>query len=142
MDSVVVDSSVAIKWFVVEPLSVDAHRLLNDYQSGAINFIAPDLICAEIGNIVWKKQRLQGLAAVDAQQIIDTFLKFTFTFVSSADLLDAAYHLAVAHQRTVYDALYLALSVRESCRFVTADEKLVNVLGGTFPNVILVANWT
>jgi predicted nucleic acid-binding protein len=142
MDNVVVDSSVAIKWFVVEPLSADAHRLLNDYQSGAIDFVAPDLICAEIGNIVWKKQRFQGLAAADAQQIIDAFLKFTFTFVSSADLLDAAVRLAVAYQRTVYDALYLALSVRENCRFVTADEKLVNAMGGTFSQLVWVANWT
>jgi predicted nucleic acid-binding protein len=33
--------------------------------------------------------------------------------------------------RTVYDSLYIALSMHEGCRFVTADERLVNGLGGT-----------
>lgn len=55
MEKVVIDSSVAIKWFVVEPYSADARRLLYGYQLGELEFLAPDLINAEIGNIVWKK---------------------------------------------------------------------------------------
>jgi predicted nucleic acid-binding protein len=141
MDKVVVDSSVVIKWFVTEPHSAEASRLLNEYQSGAVGLFAPDLIYAEVGNIVWKKQRFQGLAAVDAQQIIDTFRKYAFSVTSTADLLDAAFRLAVAHQRTVYDSLYLALSIRENCRFATADEKLVNALGVAIPNLVWIALW-
>jgi predicted nucleic acid-binding protein len=132
MDKVVVDSSVVIKWFVTEPHSAEARRLLNEYQSGAVGLFAPDLIYAEVGNIVWKKQRFQGLAAVDAQQIIDTFRRYAFSVTSTADLLDAAFRLAVAHQRTVYDSLYLALSIRENCRFATADEKSSTHLGRRF----------
>ena len=48
---------------------------------------------------------------------------------------------AVIHRRTVYDMLYVALSIREGCQFVTADERLVNALGGAIPNVIWLANW-
>jgi predicted nucleic acid-binding protein len=141
IDKVVVDSSVAIKWFVTEPHSVEARRLLNEYQTGALGLFAPDLIYAEMGNIVWKKQRFQGLAAVDAQQIIDTFRKYAFSVTSTADLLDAAYRLAVAHQRSVYDAVYLALSIRENCPLVTADEKLVNALGAAIPSLVWIPNW-
>lgn len=54
-------------------------------------------------------------------------------------LLADVYRLAVLHQRTVYDALYLALSLREQCRFVTADEKLVNAIQATYFNIIGVA---
>jgi predicted nucleic acid-binding protein len=60
---------------------------------------------------------------------------------STAVLLEEAYRLAVTHQRTVYDALYLALSLREHCPWVTADEKIVNALVATFPHIIWVANW-
>lgn len=141
MDRIVVDSSVAIKWFVVEPYSAEARRILDGYQAGALTFLAPDLINAEIGNVVWKKHRFQGLAFSDGQQIIDEFRKLKFELVSTATLLDEAYRLAVAHLRTVYDALYIALSVREQCPFVTADEKLYNAINEAFPNVMWVADW-
>lgn len=141
-DKVVVDSSVAIKWFVVEPYAVEAHRLLEAYETGTLTLLAPDLLYAEVGNIVWKKHRFQGLAAEDAEAIIAAFRLVTFVVTSDAVLLEEAYRLAAAHQRTVYDALYLALSLREHCPWVTADEKIVNALAGTFPHIIWVANWS
>jgi predicted nucleic acid-binding protein len=104
-DKVVVDSSVAIKWFVVEPYSVEAHYILEGYQTGTLTLLAPDLLFAEVGNIVWKKHRFQSLAAEDAQEILAAFRLVTFVVTSSAALLEEAYRLAVAHQRTVYDAL-------------------------------------
>lgn len=59
MDKVVVDSSVAIKWFVVEPYSTEAYLLLEKYQAGELLFLAPDLINAEVGNIVWKNNNFR-----------------------------------------------------------------------------------
>ena len=52
IDKVVVDSSVAIKWFVVEPYSVKVHYMLEEYQAGTLTLLAPDLLYAEVGNIV------------------------------------------------------------------------------------------
>ncbi len=83
----------------------------------------------------------QGLAASDAQDILDRFRQLQFTFTPTAELLEDAYKIAVAHSRTVYDALYLALGVREGCQVVTADEKLVNAVGSNFPNLIWLPNW-
>jgi predicted nucleic acid-binding protein len=141
MDNLVVDSSVAVKWFVVEPYSTEARRILDAYQNGLLSFLAPDLINAEFGNIIWKKHIFQGLASSDAQDILDKFWQLQFTFTPTADLLEDAYKIAVAHQRAVYDALYVALSIRENCQLVTADEKLVNALGSSFPNLVWIANW-
>jgi predicted nucleic acid-binding protein len=140
-DHLVVDSSVAIKWFVEEPYSVEAHRLLEAYEVGSLTMLAPDLLYAEVGNIVWKKHRFQGLASEDAEEILAAFRLVTFVVTSCVALLEEAYRLAVTHQRTVYDAMYLALSLREHCPWVTADERLVNALGVTFPQIIWVANW-
>ena len=55
MDILVIDSSVAVKWFVVELYSTEARRILDAYQNGTLSFLAPDLINAEFGNIIWKK---------------------------------------------------------------------------------------
>lgn len=141
MRHLVVDSSVAVKWFVVEPYSTEARQILDQYLQGSISFLAPDLINAEFGNIIWKKHVFQGLAASDAQSIVDDFPALPFTFVPTATLLEDAYKLAVKHQRTVYDSLYLALSLREDCQFVTADEKFVNAIASSFPSIVWIANW-
>jgi len=137
----VVDSSVVIKWFVAEPYSSQAHLILNEYQNGNLDLLAPDLLNAEIGNIVWKKQTFQGLAASDGQQIINLFQSLKFYLMPTSVLLDDAYRLAVAHQRTVYDMLYVALSLREGCPFVTADEKLVNAIQNSLPTAIWLKSW-
>jgi hypothetical protein len=31
--------------------------------------------------------------------------------------------------------------LREGCQFVTADEKFVNAIGSSFPNIVWIANW-
>jgi predicted nucleic acid-binding protein len=141
MENVVVDSSVVIKWFVAESNSDDAQRLLSEYQAGNVSFHAPDLLAAELGNIVWRKQRFQGMSVADGELIISAFHTLAFQFTPCAMLLDDAYRLAVAHQRTVYDAMYLALSIRQKCRLVTADQRLVNAVGTSFPNLVWVGNW-
>ena len=56
MPKLVVDASVVIKWFVPEPFSLEARRILDDYRAGSLDLVAPDLLNAEVGNIVWKKQ--------------------------------------------------------------------------------------
>ena len=67
MVNMVVDSSVVIKWFVVELHSDEARKILDGYSTGEINFLAPDLMNAEVGNIIWKKDRLQNMSLEDAQ---------------------------------------------------------------------------
>lgn len=142
MDKIVVDSSVVIKWFVTEPLSEEARRVLEGYQSGALTLIAPDLLAAEIGNIVWKKFRLQGLAKQDAEQIVAAFRELNIELTPSVELLEDALRIAMTHERTVYDSLYIALSEREKCVFITADERLVNAVNKAFPKTVWVANWS
>ena len=107
-----------------------------------MEFVAPDLLVAEIGNIVWKKTRFQGLTRADAEKIVAAFRDLRIELVSARELLDSAFQIAMAHQRTVYDALYVALSAREQCGYITADEKLATALRKDFPNTLWVADWS
>jgi predicted nucleic acid-binding protein len=141
MADLVVDSSVAVKWFLPEAYSSEASRILTEYDNGALSFIAPDLIYAEFGNIIWKKLVFQGTDATAADNALLKFQQLKIGLTSAASLLDDAYRLAVAHNRAVYDMLYLALSLRTSCQFVTADEKLVNAIGSACPNIVWLADW-
>ena len=141
-ERLIIDSSVMIKWFVVEPYSVEARRILDGYNQGTLALLAPDLLYCESGSILWKKQSFQGFPEADAIRILTEVQAHSISIAPTAALLDDAYHLAITYGRTVYDSLYLALSLREGCRFVTADERLVNAVGAALPNVGWVANWT
>ena len=98
MDDLVIDSGVAIKWFVAESDSASARRILNDYYAGKFIFHAPDFIYAEFGNIMWKKQAFQGFDRADAESIVRQFkTQVTLTLTATQDLLEEAYKLAVIH---------------------------------------------
>lgn len=141
IDRVVVDSSVVIKWYVAEEDSDKATNLILDYRAGNLTLLSPDFIYIEIANIVWKKHTFKGLSAADAQAIVDDVGTLGLIETHMFDLLEEAYRLAVAHKCSVYDGFYVAVSVREQCPLVTADEKLIKALSAFSPSPILLADW-
>jgi len=124
----VVDASVAVKWYVPETGSQRAQVVLKSQA----HLLAPDLILPEIGNILWKKVRRGELTLGDAE-IITAALTAScpVQLISSSGLLTAALQIAAAYDRSVYDSLYLALARQTGCQLVTADERLANSLIGT-----------
>jgi predicted nucleic acid-binding protein len=142
MNKIVVDTSVAVKWFVAEQHSVEARRILDQYQDGTVSFLAPDLLVAEFYNVVGKKHSRGILSESDAQSILEAFRFLAFTLFPTVDLLDDAFKVATTHRRSVYDSLFIALSTRENCQCVTADEKLMNAVGSSFANLVWLPNWS
>ncbi len=142
MTQLVIDTSVVVKWFIAEANSAEAQKIYAKHQTGEVTLLAPDLIYAEVGNVIQQKQMFEGMAASDAQIILTHFREVGIKLTADADLLDQAYQLAIIYACAVYDAMFLALSVREGCQFVTADLKLLNKVGSAFSNVVLLANWS
>jgi predicted nucleic acid-binding protein len=121
---VVVDASVVIKWLVPEIHSEAAGRLLD----GERELWAPDLLWAEVGNVVWKKWRLGELPAPTAVALLADFRRLPLSIHSSDPLFEAAWEIAQSLGRTFYDSLYLALALGHGCPLVTADLKLWRAL--------------
>jgi len=120
----VVDASVVIKWFVPEVHSKAALRLLDQpYQ-----YVAPDLLFAEVGNVIWKKVRGGQLLLEEGEQLTRDLNNVAVETIPCRGLLGDAYSLAIATGRTVYDAMYLALAIRLDTQMITADERLANAL--------------
>ena len=140
-DNTVVDSGLVVKWFVPEHDSAQANLIYDAYQKGFIELLAPDLIYAEFGNIIWKKRLFQNLSETNCDAAIALFQKINFKITPTSNLFDETFQIAVKYKRTFYDSLYLALSVKENCEFVTADEKFYNSVRKFFPKIILLANW-
>jgi len=130
--SIVIDASVAIKWYIPEPLSEQASKLFDSLQNLDVQFLAPDLIIPEIGNVLWKKVCREELSADEARTITSILCEdFPVTLVESSLYLNAAMELAFVYRRTIYDSLYMALAIAHEGYFVTADKKMVNALSSS-----------
>ena len=128
----VVDASVAAKWFLEENLSAQARGLL----SAAEELLAPRIIIAELGNVLLKKVRLGEMQRASVDDALDVFDLFV-TLRPDDRVFYRAFAVALEHGRSFYDALYVALALQEGCRLVTADERLVNALRPSFGDTML-----
>ncbi len=133
MNTLVVDASVAAKWFLPELDAAAALRLLDERRRLA----APDLIYCEVGNIIWKHRSRDLLSEDEAAQMVEDFLAMPLEVHDSAFLLASALEIAVATKRTVYDSLHVALAMELDATVVTADQRWVNALkGGPFARYV------
>jgi len=133
---VVVDVSVAAKWFLPgssEALRDEAFALLDKHDRGGIQFVVPDLFCVEIASAIWKAVRLGRLSKASGLNALELLKQREFPTVPSLKLLDRAFQIAMEYQRTVCDCLYVVLAIDSRTEFLTADERLANVLAAHFP---------
>lgn len=114
----VIDASVAAKWLAPEPDSPLAEALLDD------ELIVPDLLFAEVGNILWKKQLRGEMDSAATQLGARWLLQVPVQVHDSAGLLADALALALQLQHPAYDCFYLALARRVDVPLVTADRRL------------------
>ncbi|HEY4899847.1 MAG TPA: type II toxin-antitoxin system VapC family toxin [Terriglobales bacterium] len=132
----VIDASVAAKWCLPpasEPLRIEAVELLNRYAKGQARFVVPDLFWTEVGNVLWKAVRVGRCTAKHAETSLAVLRERGLATFPSEGLIEQAFAIAVAFQRTVYDSLYVALAVESGGQLVTADEKLANALAYRLP---------
>jgi predicted nucleic acid-binding protein len=128
IETLVVDASVVVKWYVPEAGSTEASELLRDRSRK----LAPDLLVAEFGNVLWKKVRRGELQIAEAAEIAGAFVSACpLTLVPASPYLGPALEIATRWQRTVYDALYLAIALAEDCALITADARFVEGLKTT-----------
>jgi predicted nucleic acid-binding protein len=132
----VVDASVAAKWLLPsqgEPLADEAKDLLARYVHAEVRFLVPDLFWAECGNVLCKAARQGRMTRRVAEKAESDLKRLNLPTISSRDLLDLALALALTFERTLYDALYIALAVDSKGEFVTADERLANAVASRLP---------
>jgi predicted nucleic acid-binding protein len=109
----VIDASVAVKWYVNQPDTAKAIEIAGSGQT----LIAPDLLLAETGNAFWQCVRAGLFKPADAR---DALSKLPHRF----DVLRRMTAIAVTINHPVYDCFYLALARREAAPLVTADKRL------------------
>ena len=136
----VVDSSVAFKWVVPEVDSDKADLLRADFLNGIHEFLAPDIYPVEVAHALTRAERQARITVGQARHLLADVLTTPPQFHSYRLLLSRAVDISSAMRIGVYDCLYVALAEQEKCELVTADDKLVKNLVGTYPFILPLAS--
>jgi predicted nucleic acid-binding protein len=117
--TLVVDTSVVIKWIVREEdsdLAVDLVGLIPT---------APDLLRAELANVLATKVRT-GQMTVEQALAAQAVNEAAINFLPSMDFARRALELALELRHPAYDCFYLALAESIDAVLITADKRLVD----------------
>jgi predicted nucleic acid-binding protein len=123
----VVDASVVAAAFFRESHHDAAKAIL----ASSLTLRAPELLLAEVANVVWRRYTRGELAAMEAEALLADVMLLPIEYTPTAALVSLALPLALRTGRTVYDCLYLALAVRHRAVLVTGDQRLARALSGT-----------
>ena len=118
--TLVIDASVALKWFMEEAGSDTARRILDSGEE----LTAPDLIIAEACNGGWKAERRHLMSAEQVDRMARRLPRVFTRLHPAVVLAPLAIGIARDLDHPVYDCFYLALAERESAPMVTADRRL------------------
>lgn len=121
----VVDASILVKLVVEEPGTSAALALLDRHEER----VAPDWALVEVGNALWNKVKFSRLLQIHAEDSLRNVPAFVDRFVPAEEFLFDAFQLSFRIRHPLYDALYLALAIREGGTVVTADKEFCEAAG-------------
>ena len=127
MSRVVIDASVAVKWFLPEEDSDAARAIL---RSGH-DLLAPDLLYAEVGSVLNKRSKRGEFDQADGLNMLRSLVELRIVVRPHQPLAEAAWAICTRYGQSFYDSLYLALALGSEARFVTADKRFFNALKDT-----------
>jgi predicted nucleic acid-binding protein len=127
VNDLVIDASVAVKWFVSEEASDKADEIsASDYT-----LLAPRLIMTEVANAFARKATQKLITPLEAMEYVRTLPQFLAGLLDVNDLIESALQNAYSHRHPIYDFIYLEAARRRDTRMVTADEKFIAKVKGT-----------
>jgi predicted nucleic acid-binding protein len=125
--SVVVDTSVVVKWIVTASDANVARALLAEWTSKGIIIRAPALLAYEAVNSLYKYIRSSQMPLEDAASGLRKVIFPLVTFDHPKDASFSLRTIELASQfnlAATYDAHYLALAEKEGCELWTADTRM------------------
>lgn len=119
---VVINASVAVKWFVEEEYTREALMLRDSYREGLVNLIAPSPPY-EVLNAL----KYSGAFGEDELKEIAKILESLQITLHDIEGGYSATTITIAMRKglTIYDASYVALALDKQATLYTADERLL-----------------
>jgi len=138
--NVVVDASVAVKWYVPEDFSEDAIFLLKLFRDKQIKIYAPITMKAEFANAIRKYVIRKIISKEIAEEIFSEIKSIPINYCNITwKIITDAFEYAFKKNITVYDAIYVILAKNLSAKFITADKRLYSAISKE-PEVLFIAD--
>jgi predicted nucleic acid-binding protein len=126
LNDFVLDASVALRWFLDNPMPPFANRVKQHLLKGA-RAVVPALWHLEMSNGLVVAQRRSILTAADVDQAVIDLEQFVTQAVDTeTSVVSARQSLATARafQLSAYDAVYLDLARSQRLTLATLDDRL------------------
>ena len=125
---IVVDASVAIKWFVAgEKLVEEAERVLGEIQEEPSSYVVPDLFMNELLAVLCRLPDSSPSKVKEALALVEALgMK---RVGNGHELLALAADFTGRWRLSGYDALYVALASLVGGEWLTADARAVRRVG-------------
>ena len=121
----VIDASFAVAWAAGElEQSAAVAEFADRVVAGTIEMHAPELFPAEAANAVWKGVRRGFRTLEDGMDMFRSLMEMPIELHRHRDLVTTALDLALRRGISVYDALYVAVALKELLPLFTADRRL------------------
>lgn len=122
MAHAVIDASVVIDLLIEHPRAANVRAAL-----AGIDGVAPELLDAEVLNVVTRYVRRGELSETRAEQALELLVDADIERFPIAPLVRDAW--ALRHNVSSYDAFYVALARALGCPLVTCDRALAGAPG-------------
>ena len=119
----ILDASVAVKWFTMEPLRDKALIIRDKYVNGELDLEAPSLLYYEVANALRYNPRFGIEEVRSAVRALEDLAITIYDF--KGELASRAVELAYRFGITVYDEAYVALAAIRNATLYTADKEVV-----------------
>lgn len=124
MKNYVIDTSVAVKWFIIQPYHEKAIEILDTFKQNKCILNVPSTIYLEFTNVLWKYRTVFKVEEINS--ILTKFFSLDLMVHEHSHLLKGALDIAIKYNRSVYDSIFIYLAKEIEAEFITSDEKLVN----------------
>ncbi len=115
----VVDTSVAIAWYLPEKFSVSARGWQRRLLEGGAELLVPSLHYWEFANVLRIRVRRGELDGGSASEVYSLHLDAPLAIVEPDR--SAVLDIALRYETTAYDAVYLALCLANDIPFLTGE---------------------
>ena len=119
MNNYVLDTSVAVAWYLPESFSISARRWQQEMLDESITLLVPSLHLLEFANVMRTYVARRELDESLARDIYSLHLDAPLRIVEPS--VSAILDIALEYETTTYDAAYISLSLEQDMRLVTAE---------------------
>jgi predicted nucleic acid-binding protein len=127
VSDLVIDASVAVKWFALEDDTDKAGEVLKSGHA----LLAPRLIITEVANALARKSNQNLVTPREASEYVGVLPRFVARLLDVDDLIEAALENACSYRHPIYDFIYLEAARRWNTQLLTADNRFLAKISGT-----------